>query len=138
MNKEELIRSRPDFPWLRLDDSSTVESVLRQHGWLANDEQVQSCEKPGEGNMNLTIRVRTNRRTMIVKQARPWVEKYDHIPAPWNRIEFESRFYERVSSIEGVADRMPRLLGFDDDARILVLEDMPGTESLVSLYSGAH
>ncbi len=137
MSKEGLIRSHPDFPWLRLDDARAVESLLMQRGLLAADERVQSCEKPGEGNMNLTIRVRTDRRSIIVKQARPWVEKYDHIPAPWNRIQFEARFYQRISSIAEVADRMPRLLGFDNDAKVLVLEDKTNAESLASLYAGA-
>jgi len=136
MAKADVVRAHPDFPWLSLDDPAGVEAFLKARGWLDAGESVRACEKPGEGNMNLTIRVRTNRRSLIVKQARPWVEKYDHIPAPWDRVQYEIRFYERIARIPGVASRMPRLLGGDTDAHALILEDLVGAESLTSLYSG--
>lgn len=136
MNRDDEIRARPDFPWLSLDDPAGLQTFLRQRGWLAADEPVLACEKPGEGNMNLTIRVRTPRRTFIVKQARPWVEKYDHIPAPWDRMRYECQFYERVASIPTVARQMPRLLGADPEARVVALEDLADAETLVSLYAG--
>ncbi len=138
MNKADFIRDHPDFPWLDVDDAATLETLLRQHGWLAEDELLRKCEKPGDGNMNLTIRVRTDRRSLIVKQARPWVEKYDHIPAPWDRIRYEASFYERVASIPAIADRMPRLLGVDKEARVLVLEDLSDAVSLATLYAGGR
>jgi 5-methylthioribose kinase len=136
MNKVDAVRAQPDFPWLSLDDAAGLEAFLQSRGWLAEGEHVASCEKPGEGNMNLTIRVRTRRRSFIVKQARPWVEKYDHIPAPWERLEFECRFYERAQSIAEVARAMPRLLGADPAARTLVLEDLIDAQVLTSLYGG--
>jgi len=125
---------------------------LRKRGWIADDEQVIRCEKPGEGNMNLTLRVTTERpssitpeqpgsittdqRSLIVKQARPWVEKYDHIPAPWDRIEYECRFYQRVNSIPLVAAQMPRLLHVDTKAHTLALQDLGDARPLISLYAG--
>ncbi len=138
MSKTDFVRDHPDFPWLGLENWATLETLLRQRGWLADDELLRECEKPGDGNMNLTIRVRTDRRSMIVKQARPWVEKYDHIPAPWDRVQYEARFYERVAWIPAVADRMPRLLGFDHEARVLVLEDLSDAVSLATLYAGGQ
>jgi len=136
MTRADVVREHPDFPWLSLDDPDGLESFLKQRGWLDADESVRACEKPGDGNMNLTIRVRTDRRSLIVKQARPWVEKYDDIPAPWDRIQFECRFYARIAGIPGVADWMPRLLGADLKARALVLEDLVDAQSLASVYSG--
>ncbi len=136
MSKADLIREHPAFPWLDLDDPRGIEQFLRDHDWIEPDESVVACEKPGDGNMNLTIRVRTESRSFIVKQARPWVEKYDHIPAPWDRADFERRFYQRVAGIAGVADRMPRLLAADAESRTLVLEDLGEAASLVSLYAG--
>ncbi|MGD9721433.1 MAG: phosphotransferase [Pirellulales bacterium] len=136
MARADAVREHPDFPWLSLDDPAGLEAFLKQRGWIASAESVRGCEKPGEGNMNLTIRVRTDRRSMIVKQARPWVEKYDHIPAPWDRIQYEIRFYERIARIPAVANRMPRLLGVDTEACALILEDLAGAQSLASLYSG--
>lgn len=86
--------------------------------------------------MNLTLRVQTDRRSVILKQARPWVEKYDHIAAPWDRLRYERRFYSRVATINGVARHMPALLAADDDARTLLLEDLGAANDLTNLYAG--
>lgn len=135
-SKQDAILQYPDFPWLSLGDVDQIDSVLRQRQWLATDEKIRRCEKAGEGNMNLTMRVITDQRSLIVKQSRPWVEKYDHIAAPWDRSEFECRFYERIQGIPSVAARMPKLLHVDTAARMFVLEDLGDTQTLASLYSG--
>ncbi|MEX0675896.1 MAG: phosphotransferase [Pirellulales bacterium] len=136
MNRVDEVCARPDFPWLGLNDAAGLEVFLRKRGWLGANERLLACEKPGEGNMNLTIRVRTNQRSFIVKQARPWVEKYDHIAAPWDRMQYECRFYERVASIPSVACGMPRLLAADLAAHAIVLEDLADARVLASLYAG--
>jgi 5-methylthioribose kinase len=86
--------------------------------------------------MNCTLRVITSQRRFIVKQARPWVERYDHLAAPWDRMLAEQRFYARVAAIPEVAGRMPRVLGSDPAARVLVLEDIPGARDLTGIYRG--
>lgn len=101
-----------------------VEQYLQQQNWLKLNEQVQALEKPGEGNMNFVLRVTTNQRSFILKQARPWVEKYPQIDAPVERVAVEAQFFqslERVSSINAFA---PSCLGFDDKNFILVTEDL--------------
>jgi 5-methylthioribose kinase len=90
----------------------------------------------GEGNMNLTLRVVTDRRRLIVKQARPWVEKYPQIAAPAERANVEAWFYQRVAGLKGVAERMPRLLAHDADCCLLVLEDVGEQSELAGLYRG--
>ncbi len=132
------MRAHPDFPWLAAGDVAGVGAFLARRGWLDPGEVVVACERAGEGNMNLTLRVRTDRRSMVLKQARPWVEKYDHIAAPWERGESERWFYERVRAIPEVADAMPRLLGADGAARVLLLEDLPGARDLTGLYVGGR
>jgi 5-methylthioribose kinase len=92
----------------------------------------------GEGNMNCTLRVITPRRRLIVKQARPWVEKYDHIPAPWNRSHVEAAFYETVAAVPGVGDRMPRLVHADPDSHVVMLEDLGDGGDLTSMYTGGR
>lgn len=114
----------PDFPWLELGAPEAVEALLRRLGWIEPAESFLGCSRAGDGNMNLTLRVSTDRRSVVLKQARPWVEKYDSIPAPWERAEMERRFYERVQSIETVRAAMPRLLAADSDSRTLLLEDL--------------
>jgi 5-methylthioribose kinase len=133
--RADFTREHPDFPLLRADDPGGVETFLRDRDWIEAGEPLRSCARAGEGNMNLTLRVRTDRRSFIVKQARAWVEKYDHIPAPLDRALVEQRFYERVASIPEVADRMPRLLAADASSRTLLLEDLGDAGDLTTLYS---
>ena len=101
------MRAHPGFPWLDAADPDGVRAYLERRGWLSPGETVSGCERAGEGNMNLTLRLRTDRRSLVVKQARPWVERYDHIAAPWERGESERWFYERVAAIPEVAGHMP-------------------------------
>lgn len=127
----------PDFPWIEADDPASVERALGVAGWLAPGERVLRCARAGDGNMNLTLRVATGRRQIVVKQSRPFVEKYDHIAAPFDRALIEQRFYERVQSLPSVARRMPRLLGSSPEARLLVLEDLQDARDWSDLYRGA-
>jgi 5-methylthioribose kinase len=134
--RRDAMEAHPAFPWLDADDAAGVRRFLAARGWLAAGEQMVACTRAGEGNMNLTLRVRTDRRSMILKQARPWVEKYDHIGAPWERSLSERWFYERVASIPEVVGHIPRLLASDAGARALLLEDLPGARDLTGLYAG--
>lgn len=136
MNRADYVAAYPDFPWLDFQDIAAVAQFLKQRQWLDSDERVLDCGRAGDGNMNLTIRVRTNHRSVVVKQARPWVEKYDHIEAPWNRVDFERRFYTRAASLPDVASRMPKLLAWDEKARTLMLEFIDGADDFTALYSG--
>lgn len=130
------IEAHPDFPWLLAADLQRIEAILRDLDWLQPNERVEDVGKAGEGNMNLTLRITTDRRSAILKQARPWVEKYDHIPAPWDRILFEQGFYERVQSIPEVAERMPAIYGSDPSARVLLLKDLGEAADFTDLYDG--
>lgn len=128
--------AHPEFPWLQAGDTAAVESLMDRLRWLRAGETVVSCDRAGEGNMNLVLRIQTDQRSVILKQARPWVEKYDHIAAPWDRSLVEQRFYERTASIHAVAIRMPKLIASDADARILLLEDLGETADFTNLYRG--
>src|SRR5262245_9841425 len=130
------MRAHPGFPWLDAGDASGVNGFLADRGWLEPGERMIDCARAGDGNMNLTLRVRTDRRSMILKQARPWVEKYDHIAAPWERSLSERWFYERVAAIPEVARHVPRLLASDPDVRVLLLEDLDGASDLTAIYAG--
>lgn len=134
--REQARRDHPDFPWLDVGDRESLVRLLTERHWLREGEEVESFEPPGDGNMNLILRVKTGQRSFIVKQSRPWVEKYDTIAAPWDRMLFEQRFYRRVSRVPGVAQRMPRVLAADPDARVIVLEDMGDAADFTDLYRG--
>ncbi|MBO0726202.1 MAG: phosphotransferase, partial [Blastocatellia bacterium] len=94
--------------------------------------------KAGAGNMNYTLRVRTPARSFILKQARPWVEKYPQIAAPWERALIEGRFYEVVSTEPQLAAMMPKLLGLDTQSHIIALEDLGEAQDFTTLYHGAE
>jgi 5-methylthioribose kinase len=132
--RSRFVAAHPDFPLLSESDPKGIDAFLRARAWIAPDEPVRCCRRAGEGNMNLTLRIETDRRSFVLKQSRPWVEKYDTIPAPWDRSLFECRFYELTRGLPGVSDRMPELLHADAEARALLLEDLAGARDLTSLY----
>lgn len=128
--------SRPLFS-LDARDLSSMTGYLRDRNWIEIDEQVSSAAPAGPGNMNYTLRIHTTKRSFIMKQARPWVEKYPHIPAPSDRALMEAQFYNAIQADEELARCMPRLMGFDPEARILILEDLGASPDFTSIYSDA-
>ena len=71
-------KQHPHLFYLDPDERERDElaAYLKNTGFLSKDEPVQSVTRAGDGNMNCTVRVYTHRRSFIVKQSRPWVEKY--------------------------------------------------------------
>ena len=84
--------------------------------------------------MNLALRVTTDQRSVIVKQSRPWVEKYPGIAAPEERILSEINFYGYVSDSSLVRSAMPSVLAASPSQRLLVLEDLGMASDYASLY----
>jgi 5-methylthioribose kinase len=110
---------------------------LAGRGLLAPGEAITRAAEAGDGNMNCTLRVVTARRSFIVKQGRPWVEKYPHIEAPAGRTRVEAAFYGVAARCARVGGSMPQLLDADADAGVLVLEDAGDAGDLTSVYRGA-
>lgn len=135
--RREWYEKRPAFPWLDAEDRAGVEALLRERGWLEPGETIERVEKAGEGNMNLTLRVVTDRHRVVLKQSRPWVEKYPFLEAPWDRAIVERRFYEMARGIDGLADYLPELLAYDDEARLLVLSDLGDAGDWTRAYGEA-
>jgi 5-methylthioribose kinase len=139
------VNRKPDFErvfpggfFLDRGDPQRLERYLRERGWLRAGESLLSVAPGGEGNMNLVLRVVTSSRSFILKQARPWVEKYPTIDAPAGRADVEIAFYEAASSRPRLLERMPRLLGCDRSSGVLVLEDVGEAQDFTSLYRGAR
>lgn len=109
--------------WLCIDDVDPVCDRLRALGWLAPEEDLTSVASAGNGNLNLTLRVSASQRSAILKQARPWVERYPSIAAPVERSAVEAGFYRLVHAAPAMTGFMPRLLGVDPDWHILLIED---------------
>ncbi len=135
-NKEEFQKQHPNVYFLMADDLPELTRHLQSQGWLTPTEQIRSATKAGEGNMNFTLRVKTNERSFILKQSRPWVEKYPQLAAPWDRTLVEGRFYEVIGSIPAVASGMPKLIGLDKTSRLIALEDLGEALDFTALYRG--
>lgn len=115
--------------------STIIESFISKHpDWMFGGRVINS-EKAGEGNMNLVLRVFfDNGQHMILKQSKPYVQKYPHIPAPVQRIEVEHAFYQSIASNEWIKSTMPDCLGFDTADHILALEDLGKGSDYTYLY----
>lgn len=110
-----------------------LSNYLLEKSWIVADEELLRLEKPGEGNMNVVVRVITNQRSFILKQARPFVQKYPTVPAPLERIESEYRFYKAISQ-NGPLGFVPRILAYDKSDYLLMLKDLGSCNDLSSLY----
>ncbi len=121
--------------FLDAEEIADVENYLRNHNWLGLDEGITSLEKAGEGNMNLTLRVQAKDRTFIIKQARPWVEKYPQIDAPVERSIIEGEFYDIISNHEKLKQLTPEVLGKDPSSFLLVFEDLGVSSDYTDLYA---
>jgi 5-methylthioribose kinase len=135
--RERFFASAPSTAFfLDADDPNGVATYLVRRAWLEPGEKLISVEPAGQGNMNYLLRVATSVRTFILKQSRPWVEKYPDITAPFDRALIEAQFYGLVAKTEA-AEFMPKLYGFDEESRILWLEDLGTLGDCSDVYAGA-
>ncbi len=118
-------------------DPHTPISVLREYletkGWISHKETILSVSKPGEGNMNVVLRVETDQRAFILKQSRPYVQKYPQIPAPLDRITVEYRFYDSIQGA-GLSSYVPEIIGYSAEDYLLVMEDLGKVKDMTQLY----
>lgn len=129
-------RAHPDVFFLAPEEPESLGHFLTESGFMSADEVVVSAGKAGDGNMNCTVRVTTQDRSFIVKQARPWVEKYPQFEAPWDRALREIEFYQLTSGHAPVADAMPKLLHANPGSRLIVLEDLGIGRDYTGVYRG--
>ncbi|MEZ4826269.1 MAG: phosphotransferase [Bacteroidia bacterium] len=120
--------------FLDADSPGDLTAHLRSLGWLKPDEYVLSATRPGEGNMNCVLRINTGTHSFIVKQARPWVEKYPQIPAPVGRTEVEAIFFDVIGHFPSVARYTPTLIGYDGNSFLLATEDLGEGADYTFLY----
>ncbi|MEN8161600.1 MAG: phosphotransferase [Myxococcota bacterium] len=114
----------------RLSDESLGDH-LRRLGIAAPGDRVE-VEPAGDGNINWVRRatlIGAERRSCIVKQARPALERFPEYEAPTERMLCEARYLERArgSDEDGV---LPAVLAFDAPNRLIVLEDLGAAERL--------
>ena len=111
-----------------------LQKYLFSLGVLNSDkERVLSTEKPGEGNMNVVLRIKTNERSLIFKQSRLYVEKYPHIKAPIERIGVEHQFYKSVED-KKLVEHIPKIIYYNESEHILILQDFGTCTDMGIIY----
>lgn len=119
------------------DDAHRLVSYLIDHGILSESARATTqVQKAGEGNMNWVARVTTPQQELVVKQARPWVEKYPTIPAPINRYEAELTYYEAAATRPSLAQRSPAIRFVDPVHHLIVMDFIPNASDLTKVYAG--
>ncbi|TLF47207.1 hypothetical protein FEK29_03885 [Maribacter aurantiacus] len=111
----------------------TLKAFLAERQWLHPNEKIDRLSKAGEGNMNVVLKVHTDQRSFVIKQSREYVQKYQDIPAPIERIAVESAFYKAVAQ-EDLEKHLPKILGFDNDAYLLYMEDLGDCKNMTFVY----
>lgn len=119
---------------LLADNGPAIEAHLHRLGWIGPNETLQGLEKAGEGNMNRTLRVHLGNGTLVLKQSVPFVAKYPSIAAPADRIAAEAAFYRVTAQSPELAQRLPAVLGFDPENRLLALEDLGAAADFTDIY----
>jgi 5-methylthioribose kinase len=132
--KDIYYRSCPNGFLLKKEDVLNMERYLTEIGFLEPDEFVRNVEIAGEGNMNLVQRVASNKRNFIVKQSRPWVEKYPYISAPGERSIIEGQFYALVKIDKQLSSYFPNLLFTDENSSVLIIEDLGEASDYLDIY----
>lgn len=116
-------------------DLPRLEGYLRQQSWLPANSRVIGIEKPGEGNMNLVVRVLLDTgSSFILKQAPPYVNRYPSIAAPPERLLAEYAFYAVARRDDALAPHLPAIIGLDRTHHILAFEDLGAGTDLSSIY----
>lgn len=124
----------PGVFFLNGNDLASLHFYLQSGNFLQENEHLLSSAKPGEGNMNYVLRINTNHRSFILKQARPWVEKYPQIAAPIERSVVEALFLQNTQEVPELSLYSPRLLWSDPENYILALEDLGEASDYSRIY----
>lgn len=118
-----------------LSEHSTAKEI-QYLGFWKSGETVEEVSIAGPGNMNLVLRIKTNQRSVILKQSKPFVKKFPQISAPIARIQVEHQFYQVLNKSEPMLDFVPKILGFDSENHLLLTEDLGTGKDLSAIYSG--
>lgn len=118
-----------------IQQNSPIELIQNLGFWQAG-EKISQVSVPGESNMNLVLRIKTNQGSYILKQAKSYVRKYPQIPAPISRIKIEYQFLKLLDSNLFLASLSPKVLHYDAQNNLMLLEDLGEGSDFLSLYEG--
>jgi 5-methylthioribose kinase len=110
--------------YFELTESSVIDYIKSNMDFFAEDA-VFTCEEIGDGNLNLVFRIRDtkNDKSIIVKQALPYVRAAgEDWPLDINRGEIETRILKiEYDLTDGL---VPEVYFFDKDMFCMVMEDL--------------
>jgi len=115
--------------------SNQIQSFFNNNpGWGVRGAVIR-ITKAGEGNMNVVLRIQTDKdESIILKQSRSYVNKYPAIAAPVDRIAVEYSFYKTIDEYPVLAGFMPQLIGYDAKHHLLAIEDLGEGSDYTYLY----
>ncbi|MCL6261436.1 phosphotransferase [Aquiflexum sp. TKW24L] len=120
---------------LQLPLDPSQEKYLRNAGLLLPDEKILEYSKAGEGNMNVVVRLITQTSSLILKQSRPFVNKYPTIPAPLGRIFIEDDYYRIVNSHVFLSGFSPKIIFRDKKNHLVAMDDLGIGADFMGIYS---
>ena len=119
---------------IELSEKTDLQTIQELPVWREN-EKVIHAEPAGEGNMNLVLRVKTNYRSVILKQSKTYVRKFPQIPAPVERIQVEHKFYELLQNHPALHQYSPKILAYLPEDHILVTQDLGKGSDFTKMYN---
>lgn len=121
---------------LSLDTPEQLSELAYAQGWLPRSVSVTRLTIAGPGNMNCVLRGHlSSDDSLIFKQSLPWVAKYPDIPAPVERLDVEAAFFSALRDQTALVARMPRILGYAEEERILCMQDLGAGQDFTGLYA---
>ena len=139
MDKRNRFRQQyPSTYFLDASDIAGLDAYIKARGLLGEEEKIMSADALSGGNMNYVLRATTSKKSLILKQARPWVEKFPQIAAPMERNLIEAKFYEEIRHDSHLAQYAPLLLDSNPAAHILIMEDLGDTQDFSYLYQSGQ
>lgn len=119
---------------MQLTYESLPEELSQLEFWNP-EESIISVAPAGESNMNVVLRVKTNQRSVIIKQSKPYVRKFPQIPAPIDRIDVEFNFYHLINSNHILEGYSPEILRYYKIDHTLVTQDLGDEGDFSGLYA---
>ncbi|SHK03052.1 S-methyl-5-thioribose kinase [Paramaledivibacter caminithermalis] len=110
--------------YYELNEKTVIEYVNNKLDFFAEDA-IYECKEIGDGNLNLVFRIRDtkNDKSIIVKQALPYVRAAgEDWPLDINRGEIETRILKLEHDLTG--GLVPEVYLFDGDMFCMVMEDL--------------
>lgn len=128
----------PDIIFLDPEQPHALEAYLKASSVIDAADTLRSVSKAGDGNMNCTVRALTAKRSLIIKQSRPWVEKYPQFEAPWDRILREMDYFEITARSPELIQWHVEVLHAAPRHRLMVFQDAGEAGDYADIYQGGR